>query len=269
MILFPHCKINLGLHVLKRRTDGYHDIQSVMYPVPLRDILEITVADKTSLVYTGINPGCSPADDLCLKALESLKKLVSIPELQMHLHKNIPTGAGLGGGSSDAAFTIAGILKLINKTLPEGLLLQIIENIGSDCAFFLKGSPVLAEKKGEFLTPVPIRLSGITILIVKPAISVSTRDAYAWVKPRQRAIDLRILTCTSPAAWKDFLVNDFEAPVFERYPEIEQLKQKMYGLGAMYASMSGSGSAVFGLFSGRVNPGQTFGENFLWQGVLS
>jgi len=251
MICFPNTKINLGLHILSKRPDGYHNIETVFYPVNnLCDALEIVPAGggKTTFSQTGILVGGNPEDNLVMKAYRLLKEDYTLPEIAIYLRKQIPLGAGLGGGSSDAAFMI----KLLNDFISLNLSIEQMETyagrIGADCPFFIQNRPVFAEGTGTVFSPVAISLQAYNLVIVKPPVSVSTKEAYAQVKPHQPAVSLKDIICLPVTEWKNLLVNDFESGVFALYPEIEKVKQQLYAEGAVYASMTGSGSAVFGLF---------------------
>ena len=250
MICFPNAKINLGLNVISKRTDGYHNIETVFYPVRLYDALEIVPAATEAMRFsqTGIPVTGEPETNLVLKAYRLLQKDYILPEIDIYLQKNIPFGAGLGGGSADAAF----MLKLLNDFadlhLSDKQLEEYASQLGADCAFFIQNQPVFAEGIGMIFTPVSVPLFGYYITIVKPKIHISTREAYAQVTPQSPKESIRdIITCPVET-WKDRLVNDFEPSVFARFPEIGAIKQTLYEKGAVYASMSGSGSSVFGIF---------------------
>ena len=250
MIGFPNAKINLGLHILSKRTDGYHNIETVFYPVNLYDALEIIPAaeGKTIFTQTGIPIGGKPENNLVMKAYRLLKNDFDLPELSIFLRKQIPHGAGLGGGSSDAAFMI----KLLNDFAGLKLSVEQMEEyagrIGADCPFFIQNKPVFAEGTGTVFSPVNLSLQDYRIVITKPSVSVSTQEAYAQVKPQPPAVPLKEIIRLPIHEWKNQLVNDFEPGVFAQFPEIEEVKQRLYAEGAIYASMSGSGSAVFGIF---------------------
>jgi 4-diphosphocytidyl-2-C-methyl-D-erythritol kinase len=250
MITFPNAKINLGLAVVLRRPDSYHNIETVFYPVNLYDALEVVPAKegKTSFSLTGLPVDGLPENNLVIKALNLLKQDFDIPEIDIYLYKNIPFGAGLGGGSSDAAF----MLKLLNDFAGLHLSVEQLEvyaaQIGADCPFFIRNEPVFAEGTGNEFSPVNLSLEGYHWVIVKPDIHVSTRDAYARVNPRQPEVSLRDKIQLPVSQWKDKLVNDFEPGIFALHPFIGDIKRQLYGLGAVYACMSGSGSSVFGIF---------------------
>jgi len=249
MILFPNAKINLGLYVLQRRPDGFHDLETCFYPVPWNDILEIIPASKTVFTHSGnLIPG-NIDDNLCLKAYQALAEDFKLSPVHIHLHKTIPIGAGLGGGSSDAAF----VCRLLNQSFELGLTDTELENyvrpLGSDCAFFIQNKPVLAHEKGDvFSDPGIISLKGWWICLIHPSIHVSTKNAYQGVIPDKNRIPIEDILKRPIEEWKQVLVNDFEVNVFQQYPEIYVVKEALYESGATYASMSGSGSSVFGLF---------------------
>ena len=250
MICFPSAKINLGLHVLSKRSDGYHNIETVFYPINLCDALEIVpaVGGKTVFSQTGIQVEGNPKDNLVLKAYNLLKKDFCLPEVAIYLFKKIPVGAGLGGGSSDAASMIKMLNEFAELNLSKKKMEEYASQIGADCPFFIQNKPVFAEGTGNIFSPVSISLKDYKIIVKKPSVSVSTKTAYAKVKPQQPAIPLKEIICLPINEWKDKLINDFESGIFAQYPEIEALKQQFYTEGAVYASMSGSGSAVFGIF---------------------
>ena len=250
MICFPNAKINLGLHILSKRTDGYHNIETIFYPVNLFDALEIVPAQEGKIVFyqTGIQVDGKPEDNLVMKVYYLLKKDFDLPEIAIYLRKQIPFGAGLGGGSSDAAFMI----KLLNDFAGLNLSFEQMETyaaqIGADCPFFIQNKPVLAEGTGNIFSPVTISLQDYYLVIVKPSVSVSTKEAYAQVKPQQPIVPLKETICLPINEWKNHLTNDFESGIFAQYPKIGDIKQRLYAEGALYAGMSGSGSAVFGIF---------------------
>lgn len=253
MIGFPNAKINLGLHVRNKRSDGFHNIESVFYPLPLCDVLEIgkSPSGVTTMKCTGLEipPDTDGKEDnIIMRLISLLQAEFNLPPLYIHLHKVIPLGAGLGGGSSDCAFALQMINRICKMGLSFDRRLQIVTQLGSDCAFFLNNEPALASGRGETLTPVHLNLKGYHIVLIKPGVHINTALAYSWVNPNEEAAPLRETILKSPAAWKHLLVNDFEVPVFQRYPEIKQLKEMLYEAGALYAAMSGSGSAVFGIF---------------------
>ena len=254
MICFPNAKINLGLRILSKRTDGYHNIETVFYPINLCDALEIVPASegKTTFTQTGIPIEGKPEDNLVVKAYHLLKEDFDLPEVAIYLRKQIPPGSGLGGGSSDAAFMI----KLLNDFAGLKLSVEQMEEyagrIGADCPFFIQNKPVFAEGTGNIFSPAPVSLQAYHLAVAIPPVSVSTKEAYAQIKPRQPEVSLQEIICLPVQEWKNHLINDFEPCVFAQYPIIEEFKKRFYAEGALYASMSGSGSAVYGIFDKQV-----------------
>ena len=257
MVVFPNCKINLGLQVLKKRTDGYHALSTIFYPVPLKDVLEIVPGAGLTVpvMYTyGLPINGEAADNLCLRAWQLLHaEYPLLPAPQVHLLKNIPMGAGLGGGSADGAF----MLLLLNKKYQLGLsteqLMRYALRLGSDCPFFILNQPALAEGRGEELTPIILNLAGYQLLMVDPGIHVSTSWAFSQLAIHERTampVPLREAIQQPITEWKHVLTNDFEVPVCKAFPAIAREKENLYGMGAVYAAMSGSGSAVYGIFNG-------------------
>lgn len=256
MITFPNSKINLGLNVVEKRPDGYHNLETVFYPVNLQDALEVTTAKVSDKEYTlhvsGTPVECSPEDNLVVKAYLLLKKDFKLPNVNIHMYKHIPSGAGLGGGSSDAAFMIKALNSKYHLNLTDDQMETYAATLGADCAFFIKDKPVFATGIGNEMELVDLSLKGYYILIVKPDIHVSTREAYSAIHPRYPDLSLKELIKRPIDTWKNSMVNDFEQSVFARHPEIGLLKEKIYGLGAVYASMTGSGSAIYGLFGQQI-----------------
>lgn len=248
MICFPNAKINLGLHIVSRRTDGYHNLETVFYPIGLKDALEIIPARETCFFQTGIPIEGSTENNLVVKAHKMIASEKDLPEIEIHLFKKIPTGAGLGGGSSDAAC----MFKLLNETFNLGYtkeeLMQKSMRLGADCPFFILNQPAFATGIGEILEPITLDFSNYTILLVNPDIKVSTKEAYSMITPQKPDLSLKEVIQRPPETWKELLKNDFEPPVFKKFPEIGRIKQQLYEMGAIYASMSGSGSSVFGIF---------------------
>ena len=263
MVIFPNSKINLGLNVVGKRNDGYHDIETVFFPVQLRDALEVIEKEKFEFSTSGSPIEVETEKNLCIKAYHLLKKdLPHLPMVQMHLHKAIPMGAGLGGGSADGAFT----LKLLNKkfelNLSEKQLINYSLQLGSDCPFFILNKPCFATGRGEILEQTGLDLSEFKILIVHPPIHISTAWAFANINPLKPAKSIKQIIQQPISSWKAELINDFEKPVFEKYPEIKNIKVKLYDAGATYASMSGSGSAVYGIFRKEKLISISFPDNY-------
>lgn len=269
MVVFPHCKINLGLHIISRREDGYHNIETCFYPVPWTDILEIIKAEKFSFSNSGLDIPGNPKDNLCIKAYQLLQRDFDLAPVQMHLHKVIPTGAGLGGGSSDAAFTLRSLNSIFNLKLSNQQLNDYASQLGSDCSFFVDDKPMFGSSRGEILTPTSLNLKGMFLALVKPDTHVATSEAYAGVKPQRPAITLDEILMLPLSEWRGKLVNDFEQSVFQKYPDIAAIKQELYNQGAVYASMSGSGASVFGIFNSPIELKKYFFGMTYWTGVLS
>ncbi len=248
MIVFPNAKINIGLHVVSKRADGYHNLETVFYPVKLADALEMAETGKAGITFSGLPVGGDPQDNLIMKAYEFLRKDYELPPVQFHLHKVIPTGAGLGGGSSDAAFTLKMLNSQFKLNLSEERLKEYAVRLGADCSFFIDNKPAFAEGIGDLLYPAEIDLSDYHIVLIKPNVSVSTVQAYKNIVPARPQFNLKDLSAVPVEKWKDMVVNDFEKSIFPQFPEVQEWKEKLYDWGALYASMSGSGSAVFGIF---------------------
>lgn len=270
MICFPNAKINLGLNIVSKRPDGYHNIETIFYPIPIKEALEVVSAETDSFQATGIPVDAPPERNLVVRALNALRKVREVPPLAIHLLKAIPFGAGLGGGSADAAF----LLRLVNDFCQLGLtpdeLEAIVAPIGADCPFFIRNQPVFATGTGNCFEPISLSLQGYHLCLVKPDIAVSTPEAYANVTPRQPMHSLKEIAKRPVTEWRELMVNDFEASVFPKHTRIEQIKEKLYAKGAIYASMSGSGSSVFGLFNeATLLKGEPlFSDCFVWEGAL-
>ncbi|MCC6286884.1 MAG: 4-(cytidine 5'-diphospho)-2-C-methyl-D-erythritol kinase [Chitinophagaceae bacterium] len=256
MVVFPDCKINIGLNITSKRSDGFHNIETIFYPIQWTNVLEITGKQNSGLPamhVSGLEIQGDPAENICLKAYYLLKKdFPQLPSVDIYLHKTIPAGAGLGGGSADGAFT----LKLLNTKFNLGLtgaqLLQYSLHLGSDCPFFIYNKPCFASGRGEEMLPITLDLSAYIIMLVNPGIHVNTGWAFSNIKSSQPAKSIKHIIQQPPETWKYEIINDFESPVFAKYPEIAGIKQKMYDLGAVYASMSGSGSTVYGIFASDI-----------------
>jgi 4-diphosphocytidyl-2-C-methyl-D-erythritol kinase len=253
VVVFPNCKINLGLHITAKRPDGYHDLETVFYPLPLYDALEwIKEASTQAIRFTGSGREITgdPAHNLCVKAWHLLKK--DYPQLtggQMHLHKNIPIGAGLGGGSADGAFALQLLNRAFNLGLTAAQLAAYALQLGSDCPFFILNQPAFARGRGELLEPLGLSLAGYRLVVINPGIHIPTGWAFSQVQPGPAVTPLQELLGKPIEHWKDRLVNVFEPPVMKAYPELAAIKTALYRAGALYAAMSGSGSTFFGIFS--------------------
>ena len=307
MITFPNAKINIGLNVVAKRSVGYHDIETVFYPVLLQDALEIkpmrpldpaqlrkrleagllVQPDDVFMPYRLIPkkkediPCCSlemtgnefpfkAADNLVVKAYLLLQQDFDLPSIDIKLHKHIPSGAGLGGGSSDCAFMISLLNRRFNLRMRESMMERYAARLGSDCAFFISNTPSIATGRGEILNPIGLTLKGYTILLVKPDIAVSTAEAYAGVTPHKPETSLADAVMRPVSEWKDCVFNDFEPSVFAKYPLLGEIKEKLYDLGADYASMTGSGSTIYGLFRQPLDaPAELFPGMFTCQREMS
>jgi len=256
IIVYPNAKVNIGLRVLRRRPDGFHDIETLFWPISVTDILELTESDSLVMRRYGL-PYPWDEDDLCLRAWRILKEDFDIPPVIIDLYKNIPTGAGLGGGSSDGAHTLKGLNELFGLGLTDIQLAAYAARLGSDCPFFIYDHPMFAEGRGEVLSAfdapwIPLLDSddpSYFIKVVTPDVHVSTAEAYRGVRPSEDGSGLRSLLCTAPIeSWRRYVVNDFEESVFGIHPELRRMKEELYADGAVYAAMSGSGSALFGIF---------------------
>ena len=269
MVSFPPCKINLGLHIVGKRPDGFHNIETCFYPVPWTEVLEVVPARDFSFSVSG-DPVPGPAvDNLCVRAYELLRKEFDLKPVAIHLHKMLPIGAGLGGGSADGAYTLKTLHDIFDLSITREAMKAYAAQLGSDCAFFVENKPVLGMGRGEVLSEVALSLKKKYLIIVKPEVEISTSTAYAGVTPRKPAIDLREIVEKHPVeAWKTLLKNDFEDHLFKQFPIIEALQQKLYAFGARYASMSGSGSAVFGIFDGARDLRKEFETFTYWSGYL-
>jgi len=252
MISFPNAKINLGLFITEKRDDGYHNLETVFYPVKkIKDALEIVPSQSETNVHIhGLSVAGNKEENLVWKAFQLLKEKFpgKIPSLNIHLLKAIPTGAGLGGGSADGAFMLRLLNDYCNLKLTAGELATLSLKLGSDCPFFIYNSPQFAMGRGERMQPHIIDLSSFEIKLITPGIHVSTQKAFRMITPRPAQYDLRKLNTADIENWKEYVINDFEKPVFHLHPELQELKQKLYDEGALYASMSGSGSAVYGIY---------------------
>ena len=249
MIRKANCKINIGLDVLRRREDGYHELATVMIPVyGLYDVVEVEYAAQTSFRACGLTVDCPAADNLCMKAVRLMQVRYGAGDVSVALDKRIPFGAGLGGGSSDATAVILALDELFGLKLPERELIDCAAALGSDTAFFVRNTPQLCTGRGEVMTPVKLDLRGLWIAVVEPDCGVSTREAYAGIRPGVPAVPLAERIARPVTEWQTFLKNDFEPHIFAAHPEIAAAKAALLDAGAVYAAMSGSGSAVFGLF---------------------
>jgi 4-diphosphocytidyl-2-C-methyl-D-erythritol kinase len=249
MIAFPHAKINLGLYVISKRADGFHNLETLFYPLPLYDVLEIVNAKKTRLFPSGLNIHGEKSDNLVQLAYRLLKENNSkVGDLEIHLHKAIPLGAGLGGGSADAAKTLQLVNHFFELNIPNEKLSEYALTLGSDCPFFMQSAPCFATGRGEILEPVKLDLSGYSFLLIHPEVHVNTTRAYSGISPAKPAHHLKESILQPISEWKTTVYNIFEISVFEAHPFLGQIKEKLYETGALYASMTGSGSTLYGIF---------------------
>ena len=253
MKLFPNCKINIGLRVVRKREDGYHDLETIFYPVyGLHDELEVEPAEEFAFLQDGLVVDCLPTDNLIYKVYKRMQEhFPQIGNVKITFKKNIPFGAGLGGGSSDAAHMAIALNEIFALGLTREQLAEEVRPLGADCPFFIYNTPCYAEGIGDQLTPISLDLSGLRLVMIKPACGVSTKEAYAGIKPKGTCKvlnDLKVLTALNDLTILSALTNDFEETVCKVHPEIAEIKQRLQEAGALYAAMSGSGSTVFGLF---------------------
>jgi 4-diphosphocytidyl-2-C-methyl-D-erythritol kinase len=272
MVIFPRAKINIGLRITEKRSDGFHNLQTIFYPVCLGDALEFVTPSASlradEIEITGLLSDCRPEDNLVIKALNRLRERVSIPFLRIHLHKAIPAGAGLGGGSSDAACFIRSLNRHFGLNLNNELLKEIALTLGSDCPFFIDSIPAYAEGRGEILTPLKPLKTGYHLIMANPGINVNTKDAYRECRPGSSESNLIDIYNSGISQWKDFIVNDFEKTVFARYPQIASIKEELYGMGALFSLMSGSGSTVYGIFEKEPQIPEQLKNMIIYSGLL-
>ncbi|MES2650073.1 MAG: 4-(cytidine 5'-diphospho)-2-C-methyl-D-erythritol kinase [Bacteroidota bacterium] len=273
MLVFPNCKINLGLNIVGKRTDGYHNLETIFYPIPYFDALEIIKApgagEDPDFTTSGLPVSGNINSNLCIKAWQLLQQDFSnLPAIKMHLHKSIAMGAGLGGGSSDGAFT----LQLVNDIFDLGIstagLLQYALQLGSDCPFFIINKPCFATSRGEVLEPVNLSLKGYYLVLVNPGIHISTKEAFGKINPETGASSISDIIKQPVTTWKNRLTNDFEPGIFKLYPAINHIKELLYNNGAIYSSMTGTGSTVFGIFEKEPEPFLFTDDKYLMKTML-
>lgn len=267
MLYYSNAKINLGLNIVGKRDDGFHNIETVFYPLAINDALEFIESEKIGLSSSGILVDCDLDQNLIIKAYRLLKADFKLPILKFHLHKVIPFGAGLGGGSANAASTLIALNQFYKLNINQEQLIIYAQQLGADCAFFIKNHPVYAEQKGDVFEDLNLDLSNYYILLIHPGFGVSTVQAYAGVKPKPSQKSIKDLVSLPLVNWKTLLVNDFEKGIFTAYPMLDNIKEKMYQEGAIYASMSGSGSSIFGIFETKPSEDR-FKEYWQWIGKL-
>lgn len=265
MVSFPNAKINLGLNITQKRADGFHDIETIFYPIPWYDILEIIPSNNVSFTSSGLPiPGTS-SDNLCVKAYHLLANAYKLPPVHIHLRKEIPMGAGLGGGSADAAFTLRLLNDLFELSLSKDEMASFAGQLGSDCPFFIYNTPHMATGVGDILSPHPIDLKGYHLTLVYPGTHISTAEAYGGVSPQQSTFNLSELYHHHPSVWHNHLKNDFEEHLFKRYPTLNDISNQLTDAGAIYTAMSGSGSTIFGIF--ETPPLLNFPDRFTVKGL--
>ncbi|GAB3932023.1 4-(cytidine 5'-diphospho)-2-C-methyl-D-erythritol kinase [Larkinella terrae] len=268
MIVFPNAKINIGLQITEKRPDGFHNLESCFYPIPVSDLLEVIPDSKTGFEVDGTDIPGDVTTNLCLRAYDLLKRDFELPPVQMYLYKQIPIGAGLGGGSADAAFT----LRLLNEQFALALSIEQLETyarqLGSDCAFFIQNRPRYCFEKGDRFEDIDLSLSGYTLVLVYPNLAISTAEAYAGIQPQKPSVSLRTALQAPVGDWQKTIRNDFENTLFRKYPLLDRIKQELYQGGAVYASMSGSGSTIYGIFEQAVHLPDHFQHYQVWQKTL-
>jgi 4-diphosphocytidyl-2-C-methyl-D-erythritol kinase len=272
MIFFPKAKINIGLRITGKRADGYHNIETLFYPVSLLDVLEyvipVVALSKDIITVSGINTGTDPEENLVYKAIIKLREKYKFPFLRIHLHKIIPVGAGLGGGSSDAATFLKTVDKCLGLSINKEDLMALALGLGSDCPFFIDSNPAFATGRGEVLTSVKPLLSGYYLILANPGSRINTAEAYRNCSPGLPSTSLLQLAEKPVAEWKDFIINDFETYAFTKYPLIRDLKNEMYNAGAIFSLMSGSGSSVYGIFTEKPEIPERLMQYIIFQGLI-
>ena len=269
MVVFPNAKINLGLNILNKREDGYHNLETIFLPIHIKDVLEIIPSDKFEFTTSGNTIDIKPEENICVKAYHVLKK--DFPQLsfvKIHLHKAMPLGAGLGGGSADGSFTLNLLNKIFGLNLSTTQLINYALHLGSDCPFFIYNTPCLASGRGEILEKINLDLSTYKIIVINPGIHVSTGWAFTQLTPAPPVKTIRDIIHQPINRWKNELKNDFEKPVFKQHPEIKSIKDELYNKGATYASMSGSGSSVYGIFKKEETIKLSFPEKYFIKEIL-
>lgn len=268
MICFPNAKINLGLNIISKRSDGFHNIETLMFPIPLFDVMEFTESETFSIEIFGNSPKINLEENTIFKTWKNIKTKYDIPQLNIKLLKNIPSSAGLGGGSSDAAFLLKGINKTYNLRLSISEMEEMISEIGSDCPMFIKNETALASSKGEILKTCELDLEGKYLSLIKPKWGVPTKEAFSKIKPKTPNKKISEIIKLPLNIWQTELINDFERTLIPKYPEIQHIKDFFYNEGAEYASLSGSGSTVFAVSSDKINILKYKEDGFIWQKKL-
>ena len=254
MVVFPGCKINLGLTITSKRSDGFHNLESVFYPIALTDILEVVPSDHFAIYTSGIPIAGDHSDNLVVKAYYQLQDIYALPPVRVHLHKLVPMGAGLGGGSADGAAMLVLLNQLFDLKMSIHECEERADQLGSDCAFFIRNEPAYIQGKGEQVTPIQFNLSDYFIQLINPGIHVNTAAAFSGIQPGKRSFDLETITSKSPNQWGDRVKNDFEDTILPIHPVIAEIKKKLASKGALYTSMTGTGSSVYGIFKDKPSP---------------
>ena len=268
MVTYPNAKINLGLNIISKRPDGYHNISSCFYPVPFSDILEIQKADQLKFNTSGLTIPGESTDNLCVAAFHLLQKEFDLPPVHIHLHKLIPIGAGLGGGSSDATFTLKALNELFDLALNHEALEKYASLLGSDCTFFVRNTPRIVKGVGNQFEDCHVALKDKYLVLVNPDIYIGTAEAYSYIKPHEPSTKIENVVKLPASSWEGVLKNDFEVSIFSRYPEIGKIKKDLQKAGTLYASMSGSGSSVYGIFENKPKLPAKLSDMISWQGAL-
>lgn len=269
MIVFPNGKINLGLSILNKRADGFHNIESVMYPVPIYDALEFKASSRFSLDAFGLDISGNSEDNILYKTWKLLYDELHIPPIDIKLLKGIPIGSGLGGGSSDAVFLLKSLNTHFKLGLPPETLLKYAVTLGSDCHFFLENSPAIIKGRGEIVTPINFSLKGMHFVIIYPDFQISTEEAFQGIETGNHYVPMKDLVDKPVVQWQEVWVNDFEKTTFKNYPILQTIKDTLLNKGAIYASLTGSGSAIYGLFRQSINIKKYFPDNFVRNGILT
>ena len=272
MVIFPKAKINIGLRITGKRSDGFHNIETIFYPVGLCDAIEFITQEnplkEDNLVLTGFQSDLSPADNLVIKAVIKIREIKNIPFLKIHLLKAIPAGAGLGGGSSDASTMLKSLNRYFNLGIEIEKLKEISLQLGSDCPFFIESNPCFAEGRGELMYPVNPLREGFHLIIINQGIHINTKEAYSGCTPKPPDTNLRELYNLDISKWKDLIINDFEESIFRKHPQIAELKKSLYDMGAVYCSMSGSGSTVYGIFYKKPTIPESLKPQIIYSDIL-
>jgi 4-diphosphocytidyl-2-C-methyl-D-erythritol kinase len=270
MIYFPNAKINIGLNITEKRNDGFHNVETIFYPIGLSDILEINLSENiTSFKNTGLSvENMDFESNICYKAYQELCDDFTLKPINIHLHKIIPFGAGLGGGSSDASFTLKALDSIHKLNLDNTTLLRYAEEIGSDCPFFILNKPCFATEKGNNLKPINLKLKDYFLVLITPNIHINTAKAYSRINPQRPKASLMELIKQPIENWKRSIKNDFEDTVFKDHPALKEIKDQLYNMGAIYASMSGSGSSIYGIFKEKIDLQNKFEKYYTWTEVL-